>query len=102
MQHVTTLSQLRHWEDRARKGDRALMALSQVRADMRDYLASASEVRAFERDGFLVVKKLRCALKPQHAQTSTISSPISQGSARLSGGSGLLTKYQSPHIKTQR
>jgi hypothetical protein len=102
MQHVTTLSQLRHWEDRARKGDRALIALSQAHAGIRDYLASDPEVRAMERDGFLVVKKLRCPLRPQHAQTSTISSPISRGSAKLSGGNGLLVKYQPPHIKTQR
>ena len=102
MQHVTNLSQLRHWEERARKGDRALIALSQVHTDIRDYLASAPEVRATERDGFLVVKKMRCPLKPQHAQTSTISNPISQGSSKLSGGNGLLAKYQPPHIKTQR
>lgn len=98
-EHLTTWSQLLHWEQRARKNERALIA---AHPDIRNYLATATEIRAVERDGFLVLKKLRCPLKPQHAPTSTIATPISQGSAALSGGSGLVAKYQPKHITSRR
>jgi hypothetical protein len=78
---VTSLSELTEWERHARKGDRAIIPLQQVHADIRDYLQPVhrpgdpplAALKAHERDGFMIVTKRHCRLRPKHAEASKIA-----------------------------
>jgi hypothetical protein len=71
-EHLTTLSGLIHWQDRAKKGDAAIMALAHVRADVRDHIdGAAKDISAVEREGFLILTKLRNPMRTSHAPISS-------------------------------
>jgi hypothetical protein len=67
-EYLTTLSGLIHWESRAKKGEEAIMALAHALSDIRDHLKEAAkDVSAEEREGFLIITKLRNPMRPKHA-----------------------------------